>query len=48
VTAVGLVVYAEGGGTDATREIIGTYVDGFPQPVDGGLAVNISDFLRGT
>lgn len=48
VTAQGVAIYNEGGGTDATRDILAIYTTGFPQPMDGGLVVNISDFIRGT
>lgn len=46
VTAQGVAVYDEGGGTDATRELLGIYTTGFPQPVDGGLIITINDFVR--
>jgi hypothetical protein len=46
VTAVGLIIYNEGGGTDATRDLLAGYTTGLPQPVDGGLNVTITDFLR--
>jgi hypothetical protein len=49
VTALAAVVYDEGGGTDATRFLISFHDSGFPQPMDGGLTVNIpNDWLRGT
>lgn len=46
VTARALVLYHEGGGTDATRELALCYTTGFPQPMDGGLSVTINDYLR--
>jgi hypothetical protein len=48
VTALAAVIYDEGGGTDGTRFLISFHDTGFPQPVDGGLTVNIADWLRGT
>lgn len=48
VTAQGVAVYDEGGGTDATRHIISIHTTNFPQPMDGGLTVNVADWLRGT
>ena len=46
VTAVGAALYDEGGGTDATRHLLATTTTNFPQPVDGGLAVNVTDLFR--
>jgi hypothetical protein len=48
VTAQGVAVYSEGNGTDAGRPVIAIYTTGFPQPMDGGLLVEIADWLRGT
>jgi len=48
VSALAAVVYDEGGGTDATRHLISFHDTGFPQPMDGGLTVNVADWLRGT
>lgn len=48
VTAQGVAIYDEGGGTDATRHLISIHNTGFPQPVDGGLTVAVTDWLRGT
>jgi hypothetical protein len=49
VTAQGVAIYYEGGGTDGTRLLLATYTTGFPQPVDGGLDVNIPNgYLRAT
>jgi len=48
VSALAAVVYDEGGGTDATRFLVSFHDTGFPQPMDGGLTVNIADWLRGT
>lgn len=45
VTAQGVAIYVEGA-TDAARDIVAIYTTGFPQPVDGGLNVNITDYLR--
>jgi hypothetical protein len=47
-TAQGVAIYDEGGGTDATRDLIAVYSTGFPQPIDGGMIVNIADLIRGT
>lgn len=47
VTAEGVVVYHEAAAADATREIIGIYTTGFPQPMAGGLVVTVADYLRG-
>lgn len=46
VTAQGVFFYHEGGGTDATRDLISVHSTGFPQPMDGGLNVTINDVLR--
>lgn len=48
VDAQGVAIYDEGGGTDATRHLIAIYTTNFPQPMDGGLTVNVADYLRGT
>ena len=48
VSALAAVIYDEGGGTDATRFLVSFHDTGFPQPMDGGLTVNIADWLRGT
>lgn len=45
VTAQGVAVYVEGA-SDAARDLVTVHTTGFPQPMDGGLTVNISDFLR--
>lgn len=47
-TAQGVAVYDEGGGTDATRQLLSIYTTGFPVPMDGGLTVNVADLIRGT
>lgn len=47
-TAQGFIIYDEGGGTDATRDLLAIYTTGFPQPVDGGLNVTITDLIRAT
>lgn len=48
VTAEGVAIYYEGA-SDAARDILAIYTTGFPQPVDGGLNVNIPNgYLRGT
>jgi hypothetical protein len=46
VTAQGLAIYDEGSGTDATRDLIAVYTTGFPQVMDGGLNITVTDFLR--
>lgn len=55
VTALALVMYDEGGGTDATRHLISFHDTGFGAglPVDGGLNVTVTagvggGYLRGT
>lgn len=48
VTAQGVAVYDEGGGTDSTRDLLAVYTTGFPQPMDGGLTVTIADLIRAT
>jgi hypothetical protein len=48
-TAEGVIIYYEGGGTDGTRLLLSAHSTGFPQPVNGGLDVNIPNgYLRGT
>lgn len=48
-TAEGVIIYYEGGGADGTRLLLAGYTTGFPQPVNGGLDVNIPNgYLRGT
>jgi hypothetical protein len=46
-TAQGVAVYDEGGGTDASRDLLLIVTDGFPLSMDGGLTVNVTDILRG-
>lgn len=47
VTAEGVAIYYEGA-SDAARDLLGIYTTGFPQPVDGGLDVNVPNgYLRG-
>lgn len=46
VTAQGVAIYDEGSGTDATRDLIVVYKTGFPQPMDGGLTINVADLIR--
>lgn len=48
VTARAAVIYDEGGGADATRHLISGHDTNFPQPMDGGLTVQIADWLRAT
>lgn len=49
VTAQGVAIYEESGGTDATRNLISVHTTGFPQPMDGGLVVNTPNgWLWGT
>lgn len=45
VTAEGVAVYVEGA-SDAARAIVAIYTTNFPQPVNGGLTVNIADYMR--
>jgi hypothetical protein len=45
VTAVGVAIYVEGA-NDAARELVSSHTTGFPQPMDGGLTINIADWLR--
>lgn len=47
VTAQGVAIYVEGA-NDAAREIVSIHTTGFPQPMDGGLTVTITDWLRGS
>jgi hypothetical protein len=47
-TVQGVFIYNEGGGTDGTRDLIAVYTTGFPQPLDGGLNVNINNLIYGT
>ncbi len=47
VTAQGVAIYVEGA-NDAAREVVTIYTTGFPVPMDGGLTVNIADWMRGT
>jgi hypothetical protein len=47
VTALALVIYdATTDTSDSTRIPISYHDTGFPQPMDGGLVVAVSDFLR--
>jgi hypothetical protein len=46
VTAVGLVIYHEGSGTDATRPVIATYTTNFPISLETGMNVPIADIVR--
>lgn len=45
-TAQGVFLYDATGGTDATRDLLAVYTTGFPKPMDGGLAITVSDLLR--
>lgn len=47
VTALAAVIYVEGA-SDAARELVASYTTGFGAglPMDGGLTVNIADWLR--
>lgn len=47
VTAQGVAWYDNTNATDATRDLLTIHTTGFPQPMDGGLVVNIADVLRG-
>lgn len=46
VDAVGVAVFDNAAVDDASRDLIGVYSTGFPQPMDGGLEVNVADILR--
>lgn len=46
VTAQGVAIYDHTGGSDSARDLIAVYITGFPQPMDGGLVVQVADFLR--
>lgn len=46
VTCVGVALFHEGGGTDATRDLVAVFTTGFPKPVDGGLNVNVANLIR--
>jgi hypothetical protein len=49
VSALAAVIYDNAAGAnDGLRYPISFHDTGFPQPMDGGLVVNISDFLRAT
>jgi hypothetical protein len=49
VTALAAIIYDHAaGGTDSARFPISFHDTGFPQPMDGGLTVNIADWLRGS
>lgn len=47
VTAQGVAIY-QFVTNDADSHLIAIYTTGFPQPMDGGLVVNITDWLRAT
>jgi len=47
VSALALIIYdATTDTSDSTRIPISFHDTGFPQPMDGGLVVNVTDFLR--
>lgn len=47
VTALAAVIYDHAAGaSDSLRYPIAFYDTGFPQPMDGGLVVNVADYLR--
>lgn len=49
VTALALIIYDKTTDTsDTTRIPISFHDTGFPQPVDGGLVVSVTDFIRAT
>ena len=50
VTALAAVIYDEGGGTDATRHLVSFHDTNFGagKPLDGGLTVQVADWLRAT
>lgn len=45
-TAWGAIIYDEGGGADATRLLVWGMSFASGQPVDGGLTLTVTDFLR--
>jgi hypothetical protein len=48
VTAQGVAIYDHTGGADNARDLIFIYTSNYPQPMDGGLVVQIADILRAT
>lgn len=46
VTAQGVAIYDNTGGVDSSRDLIAVYITNFPQPMDGGLIVQVNDFIR--
>jgi len=48
VTAQGVAIYDEGTGADSGRDLISVHTTGFPQPMDGGMLVNVADLIRAT
>ena len=46
VTAQAVFYYHEGTGADSGRELISVHSTGFPQPMDGGLVVTVTDAIR--
>ncbi len=46
VDAQGVAIFDHTGGADASRDLIGVYTSGFPQPMDGGLNITVADVLR--
>ena len=47
VSALAVIIYdATTDTSDSTRVPVAFYDTGFPQPMDGGLVVNVADFLR--
>jgi hypothetical protein len=48
VTAQGVAIYDHTGGADNARDLLFIYTTNFPQPMDGGLVVQVADFVRAT
>ena len=48
VTAQGVAIYDRTGGADNARDLLFIYTTNFPQPMDGGLVVQVADFVRAT
>ncbi|MBQ1047859.1 hypothetical protein KBX50_05220 [Micromonospora sp. C51] len=46
VTAQGVALIDGSGASDAARDVLAIFTTGFPQPMDGGLNINIADLLR--
>lgn len=48
VTAQGVAIYDHTGISDSVRDLLFIYTTNFPQPMDGGLVVQVADFVRAT